>query len=430
MQVSLLEILRSEVKPALGCTSPVSVAVAAAAARQAVGGTPQSIRMIMDRDTYKNCIAVVTPGTPFMGVLEPSAVAAFYGDATLGMEVLATVKDFDEDFIRAFAKEHCTVEIDWEHKGIGVYIEAYVTTENGVGHAVVANAHERIVLTERDGVVIQKDESYDPADIAFDTKQPIRNYRVADFVNFAKTTDIAQLGFIGQAVDMNVALAQAGMDEKMGARIGIGFQGLSGNAMYLRAKALAAAASDARMSGKSLSAMSCAKSGNVGIAASVPLFAMAEGLERSREELVRAVALSYLLTIYVKAHIGRLSAMCACAIAASIGVGAGTSLLLGGGIPEVEMTIKSLVGSIGGILCDGAKFGCALKLSAAAGVAIESAQLAAQGIAIPNGDGIVCYDADETIAMLGRIAARGMLSTDEYMCREIIDRENARMASV
>ena len=426
MKSELLNILRAEVSPALGCTGPISVAFAVAAAKDAVGGTPKAIKMICDKDTYKNSIAVVTPGTSFMGVLEPSVLGGFYGDSSLGLEVLKNMKNPDEAFIRKFAKEHTQVEIKWEYKGMGVYIEAYVETENGTGHAIVANAHDRVVLLEANGKVTFKDQSFDLNDLGFENKGPIRNYTIRDFYDFARGVNIADIGFIDQAIQLNTRLAQAGLDEKMGGKFGLGFQALPGDAMYLKAKSLAAAASDARMSGKNLSAMSCAKSGNVGIAASVPLVAMADGLGKSKEELIRAVCLSYLLTVYVKSHIGRLSAMCACAIAASIGVGAGTSYLMGDGIEQIETTIKNIIGSIGGILCDGAKFGCALKLSTAAGVAIESARLAHQDIRIPNGDGIVCYNADDTIAMLGRIAAGGMLETDAYMCREIIDRENAR----
>ena len=232
---------------------------------------------------------------------------------------------------------------------------------------------------------------------------------------------------MNEAIELNTSLAQAGLDEKMGSAFGYSISKLSGEAGYLRAKSLAAAASDARMSGANLSAMSCAKSGNVGIAASVPLAALAEEEGKSREELLRAVCFSYLMTIYLKSHIGRLSAMCACAIAASLGTGAGYCLLRGLDYDCVEMTISSIVGSIGGTLCDGAKFGCAMKLATAAGVAIESVRLAQLGSAIPAGNGLVCYSADDTIAMLGRIAAPGMVSANEFMAHEIIERENARV---
>jgi len=414
--MEILDILRAEVKPALGCTGPISVSLATAAARKAVKGIPQKIRIIMDKDTFKNCIAVVTPGTPFMGVLEPGVVGAFYGEPELGLEVLKNIKYIDEGFIRKFAKENAAVEINWDLKSVGLYIEAYVETENGVGHAIISQVHDRIVLEEVNGKVIKKEDNFDANSTKSEKIDPIRSFRVKDFYEFASNIEIEKICFIKAALELNKSLADAGLNEK-----------LEGNNIYLVAKVLAAAASDARMSGKNLSAMSCATSGNVGIAASVPLIAVAEGYGKSNEELIRAVCLSYLLTIYVKSHIGRLSAMCACAIAASIGVGAGASYLIDNDFGKIEMTIKNIVGSIGGILCDGAKFGCALKLSTAAGVAIESAFLAGEGICIPNRDGIVCYNADDTIAMLGRIARIGMIYTDEYMCKEIIDREKTNI---
>lgn len=426
MKIELLDILRKEVKPALGCTGPISVAFAAAAAKDAVGGTPQKIKIISDKDTYKNSIAVFTPGTSFMGVLEPAVVGAFYGDSKLGLEVLKNAKNVNEGFVREFAKKNTEVEIKWDYKGMGVYIEAYVYTEKGTGHVIVAKKHDNTVLKEVNGKVVYIDKTFDIEDLAFEEKAAIRNYSIKDFYEFSVNVDIDKITFINDAIELNMKLSEVGAKEKMGGKFGLGIQKMPGDKIYLRAKSLAAAASDARMSGKNLSAMSCATSGNVGIAASVPLVAVAEGYKKSYEELIRAVCFSYLLTIYVKSHIGRLSAICACAIAASIGVGGGTSYLLGDGIDKIEITINNIVGSIGGILCDGAKFGCALKLSSAVGIAIESALLAHNDIAIPKGDGVVCYSADDTIAMLGRIAAIGMLETDAYMAKEIIEREKGR----
>ena len=423
---AILDILLAEVKPALGCTGPISVAFAAAAAKDAVGGTPLQVRVLMDKDTYKNSIAVVTPGTPFMGVLKPAVTGAMYGDSSLGLEVLKTMKDFDQEKVERFAKECATVEIKWDYEGMGVYIEAYVTTENGIGHAVVAKSHANVVLLEANEQLLKKDEFYFQDAHTFETKAPIRAFKIRDFYRFAKQVDREDISFLDEALRINRALSEAGLKGKLGAGIGAAIQTLPGDPIYLRAKVLAAAASDARMSGENLSAMSCVSSGNVGITASVPLIPIAEAFGCSHETLLRAVALSYLMTIYIKSHIGRLSAMCACAIAASIGIGCGVSFLLDDDYDKIEMTIKNIVGSIGGVLCDGAKFGCAMKLSTAVGVAIESARMASIGAAIPDGDGIVCYSADDTLAMLGRIASNGMLDADAYMCKEIIEREQHR----
>ncbi|NLN48774.1 MAG: serine dehydratase subunit alpha family protein, partial [Clostridiales bacterium] len=169
--------------------------------------------------------------------------------------------------------------------------------------------------------------------------------------------------------------------------------------------------------------VACAGSGNVGITASLPFVPICEEHGKSEEEMLRAICLSFLMTIYIKSHIGRLSAMCACAIAAGVGVTAGTALLLGNSYEEVEMAIDNVVGSLGGVLCDGAKLGCAMKLSTAVGVAIESAYLAVAGISIPKRDGLVSDTADETLKLLGKIAKEGMIDTDIVMCRAIIERE-------
>lgn len=425
MKKTLLEILHDEVKPALGCTGPISVAFATAEARRIIGGTPKSIKIIIDMNTYKNSIAVVTPGTPFRGVLEPACVGAFYGNAEKGMEVLKDMISPDEDFIRKFAIENAEVDIKWDYHGMGLYIDAVIETELGIGHAIVAKEHDRVVLREKNGEIIYKDETFKLEDDSFDSRLPIRDYSVKEIYDFANNVPINEIEFLNTAIEMNMKLSNAGMNEDMGSNFGKAISKLPGEKVYIKAKSLAAAASDARMAGKNLPAMSCAKSGNVGIAASLPLIPVAESLGCSREKLIRAICVSYLMTIYLKSHIGRLSAMCACAIAASIGVGTGCCLLMGMKINDVSRVIHNIIGSIGGTVCDGAKFGCALKLSSAAGIAIESSRIVENGCYIANGDGLICYDVDETIAMLGRIAAPGMVSANEYMSNEIIKRENS-----
>lgn len=424
MKTKLLDILKGDVKPALGCTGPISVIFAASVAREAVGGELKSLRLIMDKDTYKNSISVATPGTPYMGVLEPAVVGALYGKSEYGLEVIKDLRDWDQDYVDRFAQEHTTIEIQWEHKGMGLYIEVFAETDKGTGHAIIAKTHDGVVLKEANGVVLEREEGFDSEDYSFEQKKPIRAYGIRDFYEFATEVPLEDIAFLRDALKTNYALAQAGLNEGMGARFGVGFQQLGGESMVNKAKTLAAAAADARMSGKTLSAMSCGGSGNVGITASVPLIAIAESLGKSEEELLRALALSYLLTISGKAHIGRLSPMCACAMVASVGIAAATCYLLGSSAEQIDDAIGNLVGSTGGVLCDGAKYGCALKLSSAVGSAIECAQLAVAGVSIPKRDGLVGDNADDTLSLLGRIASQGMLYTDELMCREIIKREN------
>ncbi|MFA6008098.1 MAG: L-serine ammonia-lyase, iron-sulfur-dependent, subunit alpha [Candidatus Shapirobacteria bacterium] len=423
MNSELCEILKSEVKPALGCTGPISAAFAASAAKSVIGGTPLHISILVDKDTYKNSISVATPGTPFWGTKNPTVLGAFYGKPELGLEVIRDAHDADFTTIEAFARDHCDLDIKWDMKSLGIHIDVRVDTEQGYGRAIVANEHDRIVLLETNGRIIRREENLSQEISEFERKRPIRSHTMKELYEFSRNVDLGEIQFLKEVLDCNLALARYGLDTKAGAGFGLAILELKGYAPYLRAKALAAAASDARMSGAPLPAMSCAGSGNVGISASVPLSAIAEGHGISEEGLLRALAFSYLLTILGKAHIGRLSPICACAMAASIGIGAGTCMMLGGSFEQVEYTIANIVGSTGGVLCDGAKFGCAYKLASAIGLAIESAELALMNVHIPALDGIVCASGDQTLAMLGRIASVGMLGADEYMSRELIGRE-------
>lgn len=423
MKKELLTILRDDVKPALGCTGPVSVIFAASVAAKAVGGELESLSMILDRDTYKNSISVSTPGTDYMGVAAPAVLGAIYGNPALGLETLNDMHGYDKARVDAMAENAVDISIAWERREMGIYIEVFANTTAGVGHAIVARTHDGVVLEEANGRVIRRDESYDPADTAFETEKPIRAYTVRDLYDFAAEAPVADLAFLKEAVDANYKLAEAGLVSGVGSGFGVGFSQLGVDSMYMKAKALAAAASDARMSGVALPAMSCGGSGNVGITGCVPLVCVAEALNSGEEQLLRALALSYLLIIMGKAHIGRLSPVCACALAAGIGVAAGACRLMGGSFEQIEGAINSLIGSIGGVLCDGAKYGCAMKLASAAGVAIECAELAVRGVSIRALDGIVGRSADETLAFIGRLASNGMLQADDSMCRDIIARE-------
>jgi L-cysteine desulfidase len=422
----ILAILRKEVAPALGCTAPTAVSFTVSAARDAVGGQPKSVRVWVDKDTYKNSVSVGIPGTSKQGLVIAAALGAIAGDSKAGLEVLKNIKPGDEAVAEKFSQDSTEVKIKWDYEPVGLLIEAFVETERGTGHAVVVKTHTNLILQEANGEVIYKAPAEDlekPIDYSSD---PIRAYTVKDFLNFSREVEIKDIEFLDEAVEMNRKLALAGMGNNVGAGFGAAFNSFEGDSIYLKAKALTAAASDARMAGKDLAAMSCASSGNVGITASLPLVVLSEALKKKNDELLRAISLSFLLTIYLKSHIGRLSAMCACAIAAGLGVTAGSVYLLGGGYRRIEMAIHNVVGSIGGVICDGAKLGCALKLSTAVGVAIESAYLAMKQIAIPDRDGIVFDTADQTIAAVGKIAVNGMMDTDKIVCQLIIDREQGK----
>ncbi len=424
MDKELLSILHQEISPALGCTGPTSVSFAAAAAKDVVGGTPRRVRIIMDKDGYKNSIAVGIPGTSLFGLEIAAALGALAGKSSYGLEVLKDITPSDEKKARDFLP-FVQVDIKWDLKGVGLYNEAFVETENGVGHVIVRKTHTNIVFKEVNNKVLLDSEKDISNQIDY-KKDTIRQYTVKDFFNFAKDVSADELVFLKEAISLNSALAKAGFDGNIGSNFGQTFKSFGEDNILFEIKAVTAAASDARMAGLNLPAMSCATSGNVGISSSLPLIVFARRKNIPEEKLLRALALSFLMVIYVKSHIGRLSAICACSIASSLGTTSGMTLLLDGDYEEAERAINSVVGSIGGILCDGAKYGCALKLAHAAGVAIESAFMAKEDVSIRPGDGLVGDSADETIQAVGRIAQEGMIDTDEVMARIIIEREKER----
>jgi len=421
----LLEILRKETAPALGCTGPVSIAYAAAVARNAVGGTPRRVKSRMDKDSYKNSLSVGIPGTDRMGIEMSLALGALAGDADAGLEVLRKITPEDarraEDFI-----PHVDADISWDYKGVGLRIEAEVETEHGTGRAVLSKTHTNVVLLEANGKLLVEEKAAPGGNVFDYSKDTIRKYTLAELVDFAETVPLEEIAFLREGVAMNRTLAEAGLAEGVGAGFGRAYSERAHGDLLLKIKAYTAAASDARMGGVALPAMSCATSGNVGITAMLPLVVLAEERGATEEAMLRAVALSYLLTILMKSHIGRLSAICACAMAAGVGVAAGAALLLGGGVKGADGAIQNMTGSLTGVVCDGAKYGCALKLSAAAGIAVESAMLALEGCVVPKGDGLVCDNADQSMEVIGRTAREGMSSTADVMAKIIVDREKEK----
>ena len=422
---SLLDILKKETAPALGCTGPVSIAYAAAVARSAVGGAPKRVRARLDKDSYKNSLSVGIPGTDKMGIEMSLALGALCGDADAGLEVLRKTTPEDARRAEEFLP-FVDADISWEYKGVGLRIEAEVETENGTGRAVLSKTHTNVVALEANGKRIVEERAAPEGNVFDYSKDAIRRFTLAELVEFAETVPLEDILFLKEGITMNRALAEAGLNEGVGAGFGRGYLARAGSDVLLKIKAVTAAASDARMGGVSLPAMSCATSGNVGIAAMLPLVVLAEERKADEESLLRSIALSYLLTILMKSHIGRLSAICACAMAAGIGVAGGASLLLGGGLACAEAAIQNMTGCLTGVVCDGAKYGCALKLSAAAGIAVESAMLALEGCVVPAGDGLVCYGADESMEAIGRTARDGMATTADVMARIILQREKER----
>lgn len=418
-------ILKKEVTPALGCTGPTAVSYAAAEAAAAVGGKPIKVEIKVDRHIGTKNSDVGIPGTTAVGLEMAAALGALAGDAAAGLEVLHNVTPESEKEALAFARSgSVVVDVDLETDILGLFMDCTVTTDQGVGRAVVVKTHTGLVYREANGKV-QVDIPYDRRASMDEGRDPMAHYKLADFYAYATEMPLEELLFLREAVSMNREIAQTVFDGRAkGAGFAASMMARAENSMIRKAKALTAAGSEARMEGFSLPVMSCATSGNVGLTASLPLISMAEDLAAGEEALLRALAMSFLTTICVKNRIGRVSSMCACVTAASQGIAAGASMLLGGDLACIGRAINNTVVNIFGVVCDGARLACALKLASAAGIAIECALMAKDGVMTPADQGIVAADADASLDFMGDFAQHGMAGSDLALCKALYKKQN------
>ena len=422
----LLAILKKEVTPALGCTGPTAVSYVAAEAATAVGGVPNRIVLKVDRHIGAKNGDVGIPGTTYVGLRMAAALGALVGDASAGLNVLHNVTPESEEKAHAFAVSgNVIVEPDLETEILGLFMDCTVYTDKGYGRAVVVKTHTNLVYREANGAV-QVDIPYDRIASMNETHDPMASYRLADFYQFATEMPLEELLFLREAVTMNKTLAQSIFDgSAKGAGFGLSMMRRADGNLIRKAEALTAAGSEARMSGYSLPAMSCATSGNVGITASLPLISLADDLGCPEEKLLRALALSFLVTICVKNRIGRVSSMCACVTAASQGIAAGSALLLDGDLACCDRAIRNTVVNIFGVVCDGARLACALKLASAAGIAIECAMMAKDGVETPANEGVTGVDADASLNFMGDFAQHGMAGSDLALCKLLYKKQEA-----
>ena len=421
-QLELLKTLKNELNPALGCTGPTVFSYVAAEARDAVGGIPKKIIVRADKDKCAKEDDVGIPGTTVKGIKMATALGAFAGDPKLKLEVLKPVTPELEKAAYEFSlSDNIVVEPDWGIPLIGIYVDITVETDKGVGRAIVVKNHTNLVHKSANGNIIIK-KPYDRLEsIKEENVDFMADCTISDLYGFAVTIPIEKLYFLKESIEMNKKLAEVVMEGCIDRPYALSMLSWGKNDLVYRAKAFTAAAAEARMVGYNLPAMSCATSGNVGISSSVPVISVSEVLESKEEDILRALAFSFLLTIMGKNRIGRQSAMCACMVSASLGVTGATVLLLGGGIKEIEMAIKNTIVNVFGVVCDGARRACALKLSSGIGIAIESALLAMDGIVVNSNEGVCRGTADESINFMGKHAKEGMLEADQFLCKLMLE---------
>ncbi|EKT64953.1 serine dehydratase subunit alpha family protein [Providencia burhodogranariea] len=414
-----ISAVKQEVKPALGCTEPISLALAAAKAAACLHGEVIRVVAYVSPNLMKNGMGVTIPGTGMVGLPIAAALGAVGGDAEAGLEVLKSVTSSEiEQSKKMLAQGSVTVDIKHPCDDV-IYSEATVFTEQGSATVMIAGSHTHVVKIISNGKVIfdvtqkaQQDEF--TTDCAADVALPTVTAKAV--YQFATQAPLNDIRFILEAAHLNDALSQEGLRNVYGLHIGKTLQtqrdrGLLSKDLLSEIMIRTSAASDARMGGAVLPAMSNSGSGNQGIAATMPVVVTADYLQSTEEQLARALMLSHLMAIYIHNQLPALSALCA-ATTAAMGAAAGIAWLLEPRYEVVAMAISSMIGDVSGMICDGASNSCAMKVSTSASAAYKAVLMALDNSCVRGSDGIVSDDVDQSIANLCALAAGSMRHTD------------------
>ncbi len=404
-----LEILRRELVSAMGCTEPIAVAYCAAVARATLGALPDRIVVEASGNIIKNVKSVVVPNTGGRrGIAAAAGIGALDGDEQAGLEVILRVTD---DAIARLGPYLERTPVDVKPLVSDSLLDMIVTAYRGEDWAKVriADEHTHIVRIERNGEVLREEEpraGAEPNDLPDYALLTVGD--ICDFAGTCALEDVRDL--LDREIEQNTAIAEEGLRVDYGANIGKVLL-KTGDDLRTRAKAYAAAASDARMNGSELPVVICSGSGNQGLTASLPVIVYAEGLRVSKEKLYRALLISNLITLHAKNGIGRLSAYCG-AVSAGAGAGAGIAYLHGGDERDIAHTIVNALAIASGIVCDGAKSSCAAKIATAVETGIFGYEMYRNGQQFYGGDGLVVKGVENSIANFGRLARIGMRETD------------------
>lgn len=404
-----IDILREELIPAMGCTEPIAVAYAAAAARNTLGELPDKVLVEASGSMIKNVKSVIVPNTDNMKGLEAAAAAGIVaGKQEKKLEVIADVTPEQTKAIRAYLDQ---TDIKVRHVENGVTFDIILTVWKGEHSAQVRIAvfHTNIVHVEKDGEVLVDIPVHGDSEETLTDRSLLDMEHIWDFANTVDVEDVRSI--LEPQIRCNMAIAEEGLRGNYGANIGSVLLDMEGNDVRVRAKAYAAAGSDARMNGCEQPVVINSGSGNQGLTASLPVIVYAEELKVSEELLYRALVISNLVTIHLKTGIGRLSAYCG-ATSAGCGAGAGITYLYGGRYREIAHTIVNAIAIDSGMICDGAKASCAAKIASAVEAGLLGMQMQMHDSQFYGGDGIVEKGVENTIRNVGTLASVGMRETD------------------
>ncbi len=412
---AIIRLMHRQVVPAVGCTEPIAVALCVAKARELLGTLPETVELRLSANIVKNAMGVGIPGTGMIGLPIAVALGALIGKSEYQLEV---IKDCDSEAVergRQFiAEDRIKISLE-EDDPDKLYIRVLCRAAGRESEAIIKGHHTRFVFLRKDDDV-ELDMRGDVYDDGEEDDLPLTLRKVYDF---ATTSGIEEIRFILEAKRLNEAAAADGLRENYGHQLGktlcspLG-KGIMGETIFSKILSQTSCACDARMAGALIPVMSNSGSGNQGICATMPVVVFAEENHNTEEELIRALTLSNLAAIYMKQSLGSLSALCGCVVA-STGSSCGITLLMGGGYEEVCWAVKNMIANLTGMICDGAKPSCALKLTTGVGTAMLSAMLAIQHRHVTSVEGIIDDDVDQSIHNLTAIGSRGMDITDRYV---------------
>lgn len=417
-----MSILRREVVPALGCTEPVAVALASAIASRDLGETPDRIDVLVSGNLFKNGMGVMVPGTGRAGLDIAAAAGALGGDPDLGLEVLKNMTPELAARSSAMLEEN-RVSVGLAACDKTLYAEATVSCGAHSARTVLEDGHTHVTRREKDGEVIFTAECVGGSDSGGDAEWPLNLARIWEFASHPPQEAV---DFIRAAVDLNTAAGDEGLLGDYGLQVGKSLiphaNDILGDDAASYAVRLTAAGSDLRMAGAMMPVMSNSGSGNQGLACTLPVVAIARRIGADDERLIQAVLVSHLVSIHIKHFVGKLSALCG-AITASTGASCGLVHLLGGDVADMGRAIRNMSGDLAGMICDGAKYTCALKVASTTDAAIKAARLALNNHAPDADNGIVDDDAESSILHLAKLASEGMAQTDKVILDIMIEKK-------
>ncbi|WP_427835380.1 serine dehydratase subunit alpha family protein [Actinobacillus pleuropneumoniae] len=422
LEQAIIATVQQEVVPTLGCTEPVSLALAAAVARQYLGALPDRIEAKVSPNLMKNGMGVTVPGTGTVGLTMAAAIGAIGGDPKGGLEVLKQITAEQVALAKQMINDH-KIEVsisDTEHI---LYSEATLFNTDQQVKVRIAAHHTNVIYIEKNGELLFSKPCVVESENA---ENVFANLNAKDIYDFSLNVELEKIRFIQQAAILNSALSQEGLNQDYGLHIGRTLQkqigkGLISDDLLNRIVIETTAASDARMGGANLPAMSNSGSGNQGITATMPVVVVARHVAAGEEQLIRALFLSHLMAIYIHSKLPRLSALCAVTTAA-MGSCAGVAWLLTGKFEAISMAISSMIGDISGIICDGAANSCAMKVSTSVSSSYKSILMALDDTQVTGNEGIVEHQIDRSINNLCAIASRSMQYTDRQVIEIMVSK--------